>query len=1012
MTDSGTTTRETGSKTTAAMQTTAIHGSAHDPQQGCADCKKSGLAILPVVPMLLPNELRGLTDEFKKLDGHLKAEDLKTHWYAMRTLPAGYLYVLRPDKTWDGYIVDAEGLLRNMPPGEMPADPSVVTPMSDACKRNSDNIPAQVIAIDPAKHAAVWVAFSRYRWTAKVLKDYADNKDGRRDSRMTKIDIMAAANGSLGAEHKAANAVRFGVPMTAEVGKYVVDYASNAACDFIDKRVVVPVRRRAAQGRALAARMAEISKNTAGKTGAIILLQDQLGVTMELNALRNAETAWLGAYVAENQRKIFVGNVIKGFEKAFTANGQGAVWNERFRAPCYNYTQIDADQDNYKKKVDPWEEKINVIANDVATLNGSATLKAWWRDFDPDDDQSAKDRQKATAACLVGAVKTKKEQALWERWFEEDPSDPHSMLWGAVTALDVKFGAFLVGKMLPPDTTDTQFDKLADMAKNFVDAKEYFDKWMKNRSSTDAIGMIGLAMTSQITRLKIVNPALYRVAGMRVLIIAAARTTVTMSPVSVTVTQTQVALMMAEAAFGPPQASMRRLLDIEAASPGKRVFVVGSNGIVFEELSQTAQKTRVVELWLPEEIAAQVRQARLPAGAVLKALPRPVNYFQGLMTYTKTLPGAFVWAGMLMQAINLTNNGTSFYETKNNTADTYFDLASGALGVMGATLEIGSGTMGKMVDKKMAIRFVGPRVAQVALVGGTLAGFSAIAESIQLGIKAGQRYDADDADAGRWYAVSSVLIGLSGVFAIGGALAIASSQGALVGGFSFLASTGAAALAFIPVWGWIALGAIVLVAGLIMLWKAIQDTDTPMEEWLKHCIYGKYPKYTPKEEMEKLNDVAYAMTIETDWEDAPVVLPLLLGEKVGYDIMRFDISLPGLSATSMIDCKIFLKGKGGRKEIFKETILRTRMVNGVPHDPHQTPSRPDDGPYVNGRPSFSWLISPHIYETRYTGTLQLDDDVYSSAEIEFQYWPNSETMPSFVLPKQVDSKIPIIKIED
>jgi hypothetical protein len=548
--------------TTTAIQIAAVHGSVHDPQQGCSDCKKSGLAILPVVPMPLPNELRTITNEFKALDSFLRADDLKTHWYALRTLPAGYLYVLRPDMTWDGYVVDADGLLRGMPPGEMPASPADVTPMSQACKRNSDNIPAQVIAIDPDKHAAVWVAFSRYRWTTQVLAAYAGNRDGCRDQRMTKIDIMAAANGSLGPDSKAANAVRFGAPMSEQAVKCVADYASDPTCQGINNRVVTPVRQRAAQGRALAAKMAEISKNTAGKTGAIIMLRDDLGVAMELNAIRNAETAKLGAYIAENQRKNFVGKVIMGFEKAYTENGQGKVWNERFRDPCYNYAQITKDQEAFESKTKPWEEKINAIANDVASLNGAATLKAWWRDFDPTDNQSAKDRQDATAARLHGAVKTKAEQVLWDQWFGEDPSDPYATLWGATTAQDLTFGAFLVGKMLPPDTKDTQLDKANDIVKGLREAKEHYAR-LQQRSSPTALGLIGLAMTSQITRLKLTNPPLYRVAGARVLIIAAARTTVSVTPVSVTVTKSQVVQMMFEAAFGPPQASMKRLLDVE-----------------------------------------------------------------------------------------------------------------------------------------------------------------------------------------------------------------------------------------------------------------------------------------------------------------------------------------------------------------------------------------------------------------------------------------------------------------
>src|SRR4051812_39211795 len=110
----------------------------------------------------------------------------------MGLLPPGYVYVLKPDLTCVAYLVDAEVLLRMIPAAAAPAKPGDMQQMSEACKRKGDNLPAQVIAIDPKKHASVWLAFSRHRWTPKVLADYAANKDGRRDQRMTKVDVMAA----------------------------------------------------------------------------------------------------------------------------------------------------------------------------------------------------------------------------------------------------------------------------------------------------------------------------------------------------------------------------------------------------------------------------------------------------------------------------------------------------------------------------------------------------------------------------------------------------------------------------------------------------------------------------------------------------------------------------------------------------------------------------------------------------------------------------------------------------
>lgn len=981
--------------TTVAIQKASLQGTDADPSDGCKDCVKAGLAILPVVPLALPNALRGANAEVSSLERLLDAKDLKANWYAMRVLPSGYLYVLKPDLTWDAYLVDAEGLLRMMPAAAVPAKPGDMKPMSEACKRKGDNLPAQVIAIDPKKHASVWLAFSRHRWTPKVLADYAANKDGRRDQRMTKLDVMAAAAGSLGSGSKAANAVKFGVSMTPTPGQYVADYTGAATRELINKQCVTSLRSRGDQGAALAKKMAEISKDTQGKTGAIILLRDDLGVTMDLNTLRNAETGRLGAYMAQNQQKRFIGEVIMGFEKAFTQNGQVAEWNKRFK-PKYNFGQIATDRKAFDDKAKPWEQRINAMSDDVASLNGSDALRSCWRDFDPDDDQSAKDRQQATAACLHGAVKTKAEEALWDQWFAEDPKDPYAMLWGAATALDPDLGAFLVGKQLPDVG---KADKFADVTKNLLDVGKRFRDHLVKRSAEDALALIGLAMASQVSRLKILNPALYRVAGMRVLMVASARTTITVTPVFMAMTQTQEALMLAEAAFGPPQASAKRLLDIEMNS-SKRVFVVGSNGVdAYAASTTTTQKLRVVELWLPDELAKDM--PALPAPATRAALPPPrVNPYRALVQFTKAAPGALAWVGLTLQTLNLSNSAKDLADSGvSDKSDAYFGIVSGVMGVSGVMAEIAAGTM-----ERMAGRFAATTVARIALLGGGLASLSAVAESVQMFVKAVNAANAGDVDAAGRYAVSGAAFLVSGACGLAASLAVASGAGALTGVLGFLAPVGAAA-ASIPVAGWIAAGVIFLGIGLYYLWQAIKHTDTPLEVWLLSSVYGTGTKrFTPAEETAALNDVMYAMTIEVEWsEDALEWRNTEFYDD--YDNFRFAISLPGAGANSVIDCKVTLVGKEGKKQVFHETI-RPMMLGNTPVDPH-IPTMSAASPQRRvAPPKFVWWEPPRISDRgrRYGGQLKLDDDLYSQAEVQIQYWPDQVSMPNFVLPKSIDQR--------
>jgi hypothetical protein len=984
--------------TVAAIQTAANRATDARPDGGCLDCNKIGLAILPVVPAAVPNTLRNMTPGMTALDNRLQASDLKAHWFVMRTLPAGYLYVLRPDKTWDGYVVDSEGLLRCTPVGGMPANASEQKPMSALCKRSGDNIPAQVIAIDPKKYAAVWMAFSRFRWTEAVLSDYAANTNNCRDNRMVKVDVMAAAQGLLGADNKAPNAVRFGTSMSAQVGSYVADYADDATRAALNKQLTTPVRNRAQQAIPLSAKMAQFSKNFKASTGAIICLQDDLGVTMDLNAVRNTETARLMAFIAQNQRKRFVGEVIQGFEKSFVANGQAAEWNKRYKTK-YNAAQIDADRKTFEATAKPWEERINAMSDDVAAMNARPSIKAAWHDFDPNNDASAKDRQYATAACVHGATKTRAEQALWDQWLAEDVQDPYATVWGAVTAMDAGLAGFLLGKELP-DVGKT--DKFVDVGKNIREAVIKHREHLMKRAADDALALIGVAMASQLSRLKLFNPSLYKVAGMRVLVAASVRTTVTITPAFVSMTQTQQAMMLAEAAFGPPEAGLKKLLDIEATS-SRRVYVVGSNGVdMYAGMQTTTEKARVVEMWLPDELAKEM--PALTGPAVLKALPPPkVNPFAGLVKFTKSLSGVYAWVGLTLQTLNLGNSVKDLNDLKTtDKTDAYFGIVSGTLGVLGVTSEAAAGTM-----EHMGGRFLASAVAKMAFTGGLLATLSAGAESVQLAFKSVDRFSQGDKDAGTWYATSSFVFLLSGGAALVGSLAIASTAGALTGVYGFLAPLGAAAAAStIPVAGWIAAGIILLGIGLALLWQAIKNTDTPLEVWLLGCVYGTgSKKLSAAEEMTSLNDIMYAITIEVEWsDDAWEWRNTEFYDD--YDNFRFAISLPGVGKNSVIDCSITLIGKGGRQPVFMETI-RPMVVGDKVFDPHMPVMKAlpsNRGPVQ--QPAFVWWEPPRISKggKQYGGQLKLDDDLYSSVEVVIKYWPDQVTMPNFVLPKGIDQR--------
>lgn len=980
--------------TTTAIAQAAANATPARPQGGCPDCNKQGLAILPVIPLAIPRQHLDVNGTYATLAaacdalGVTTAQTLKEHALVLRALPSGYLYVLKPDKSWDAYVVDREGLLRMMPPAQCPASPADLTPMSAACRRVGDNIPAQLIAIDPARHATVWVAFSRYRWTQRVMRDYANNRDGSRDRRMTRVDVMAAAN----AAHRVGNAY----PMSAGLAGRVVNYADEALVSHANRNLREPLPPRAALADRIKDEAARISAATAGRSGIVLALADDHGLTLQVNADRNAEVARLNDYMAEHQRATVISGIIRGFEESFTSNGQEALWNERFRKH-YDHTRLEQEQQRYDSRLNAFKERILALSHDVLKLNQSSGAHVIWHDFDPEDDHSARDRQSATAGVVNGTVHLLGEEELWDAWLNEDPANPHAIIWGAVTALKSDIGRFIASASLPERDQGALAVNLVDKLRAAV---EDFRKRIATRANPEAMAAIGTTMASQHARIAAQGGPAARTVGWRVLVVTSVRTHINIDFRTIRVTETQLTSMIAEATFGPPQATARRLLDIETSS-GTRTYVVGTNGVdqyAFMNSQSTTQRTRVVELWLPDSEAAKL-PAALAASTAAATAPT-VNPFRGLMLYTRSLPGVLAWAGLVFSTLGLTDASKSF-DLLNAPAESSFGLTAAILAAVGATVEIVSGALGKAVGSFTAVN-----VAKVSLVGGLAGAFAAWFGSAALFLKAATRNVHEDNDAARWYLASAFSSIASGLALAGGALAAAHGAGALTGVFAVFAGAGAVA-AGIPVWGWIALAIISIGAGAYFLWQAIRNTDTPLEEWLRGSYYGRgNAPFTPADEMERLNQVVYAVNISVEWKDRWRLRDQSFYDS--WDEFVFSITLPALGAESVIDCAITLDGPAGTRKVMHET-LRPRMLGNAPHDPHlpvlsAAPTTPLPQP-----DAFVWdvppRISPHGNGHRYGGNLRINERRYERATLTFSYWPDKLSMPNLVLPRLSEQRI-------
>lgn len=147
----------------------------------CANCIKSGLAILPlryaVVPQTMSNAMPSGIQGPGVMDIALSA-----HHYSLRTLREGWLYLFyekgaRGKNYWEAYKVTEDGRLwkQTIPlPSEPLTDP--------ACAQVGGAVSMDIISIEkPELATRVFITFSEYPWNKNVFQKYANDAALRSD---------------------------------------------------------------------------------------------------------------------------------------------------------------------------------------------------------------------------------------------------------------------------------------------------------------------------------------------------------------------------------------------------------------------------------------------------------------------------------------------------------------------------------------------------------------------------------------------------------------------------------------------------------------------------------------------------------------------------------------------------------------------------------------------------------------------------------------------------------------
>ncbi|WP_313250673.1 T6SS effector BTH_I2691 family protein [Stenotrophomonas sp.] len=254
----------------------------------CRNCTgKQGLAILPLCFAPAPGYMNKWLSadavavaELARLGRALNAPDGSATWYYLRSLPTGYLYVYKPDKTWDAYVVGTDGMLNRMPVNAMPPAPDDA-PLT-ACRREGhSNVKPRFITLDP-KLEKVWIAFSQHRWTPDVIAAYEADTDSCRSQRMTELDVQQAIQGNVGS----GKAVHFGMIVSEDSLRGVADFTPSAFQTRLHEFVPRAVLDLSASAGALSAAMAAASAETPLGKGVALVIPDPVGVADDHNTLR------------------------------------------------------------------------------------------------------------------------------------------------------------------------------------------------------------------------------------------------------------------------------------------------------------------------------------------------------------------------------------------------------------------------------------------------------------------------------------------------------------------------------------------------------------------------------------------------------------------------------------------------------------------------------------------------------------------------------------------------------
>ncbi len=816
----------------------------------CKRCVREGLAILPVLYAVAPKALSGVVPSVGgNFGGGVTNKALVDHIYTVRSPDPGYIYVLYQGKGWQGYLVDAAGYLRYYPDLAVEDMPATIPEKSEVmnCKRTGfDHLGVEAMCIDlQMATGAVYVAYSRVRWTPAVRDVYKRNPGVR-------MQQVMALSGSPFAHAE--------VLSTANLQNRVVNY-KPAATGWFNLATVTYENGpdRSGSAATLPARTLAMSGQLK-KPGLIMALWDPVGITAELNEQRNIQVAKLAqvagigtddAASVERARKRLVAEVIDGLLKNAEAN-PGPFYDrnygpERYQKHINQAAWAKARRDS--TAFDVAKQRAERASKDYVTWFASTDpvcrASILQNDYDVCDAAASFAYERAVAATTRGSGTTVIEQEkVWWPALVKQATDHDSWFYRAICGShrdamdfinqekkwDKAFDGPKLAEAIVKELYENSVPKLVSLhgtIRYLRPANEH------TKELVDSVATMLLKMQADPKRRQHFGKLVGRVSTALMV-----RADVLPRGFKVSGFKQSIALYIQKAISGDTRATLSGLANAQRVA-GSVSVSNGATGAIpvdvpalsRQEAEQTAafmvmrlknRKLTAADLQALgldklATIDLSTRRARgtVTANLVMDKVANP--YAENFAARTIANVDAGFAAGALFFQI------VSFAFALKDLTDPKNDAQKRADGAVGLTTAVLSGAAAILEIRAAAQLMRGATkesVKTIARVGAGLGGAANVIEGAWLIHRGYQKFEANDEDSGLWTIGSGVALVAAGITGVVGATL----------------ATGA-----IPVIGW-ALATLILLG--VSLYCAINanstddDNLTPVEYWLDNSTFG------------------------------------------------------------------------------------------------------------------------------------------------------------------------------